>query len=139
MLTTTTSYCYYYYCLLHSLHNRKDEEDEQNQIKRLAIMMALTEDPPLPGRRSCHVLFLLLHLDLLLLLLLTAAELSQAQVLNFYAVSCPRAESTVTAAVTAAVRKDPTLAPALLRLVFHDCFVEVKKTDLSAACSHVTN
>ena len=84
------------------------------------MMMSFTQYPPMPRRRSCHGLFLLP----LLLLLLQTAELSQAQVLNFYGLSCPGAETTVTAAVSAAVRKDPSLAPALLRLMFHDCFVQ---------------
>ncbi|KAL2632273.1 hypothetical protein R1flu_016959 [Riccia fluitans] len=42
---------------------------------------------------------------------------------NFYDSRCPRAVATVSEAVRAAVARDRTLPPALLRLHFHDCFV----------------
>ncbi|GLJ14566.1 hypothetical protein SUGI_0235800 [Cryptomeria japonica] len=42
---------------------------------------------------------------------------------TFYATSCPSALSTVKAAVTAAVAKEKRMAASLLRLHFHDCFV----------------
>ncbi|KAL3695378.1 hypothetical protein R1sor_009454 [Riccia sorocarpa] len=42
---------------------------------------------------------------------------------NFYNSRCPRAVAKVAEVVKAAVTRDRTLAPALLRLHFHDCFV----------------
>ncbi|XP_057825247.2 cationic peroxidase 1-like [Cryptomeria japonica] len=42
---------------------------------------------------------------------------------TFYATSCPLALSTVKTAVTAAVAKEKRMAASLLRLHFHDCFV----------------
>ncbi|KAL4654733.1 hypothetical protein ACB092_01G401400 [Castanea dentata] len=43
---------------------------------------------------------------------------------RFYAQTCPNAESIVLSVVQDAIARDPTMAAALLRLHFHDCFVE---------------
>ncbi|WOG83894.1 hypothetical protein DCAR_0103072 [Daucus carota subsp. sativus] len=42
---------------------------------------------------------------------------------GYYWKSCPSAEQIVWKAVSAAVRKDPTIPAGLIRLYFHDCFV----------------
>lgn len=53
-------------------------------------------------------------------------QVAQAQVFGFYNTkNCPNAEAVVTQVVTQAFNQDPTIAPALLRMLFHDCFVEV--------------
>jgi len=44
---------------------------------------------------------------------------------TFYLTSCPLAIQTVRAVITTAVLKDPRLGASLLRLHFHDCFVQV--------------
>lgn len=43
--------------------------------------------------------------------------------IGFYSSSCPRAESIVRSTVQSHFRSDPTIAPGLLRMHFHDCFV----------------
>lgn len=44
---------------------------------------------------------------------------------DFYKYSCPRVESIVYQAMKKAYNKDKTVAPGVLRLIFHDCFVRV--------------
>ncbi|EFJ22137.1 hypothetical protein SELMODRAFT_106106 [Selaginella moellendorffii] len=43
---------------------------------------------------------------------------------DFYANSCPRVEAVVANAIRSATFFDSTLPPKLLRLMFHDCFIE---------------
>ncbi|GJN07929.1 hypothetical protein PR202_ga25805 [Eleusine coracana subsp. coracana] len=58
------------------------------------------------------------------LLLCVAAAASAQLSATFYDASCPRALATIRSAVTAAVRRDPRMGASLLRLFFHDCFVQ---------------
>lgn len=44
---------------------------------------------------------------------------------GFYSSTCPKAESTVRSTVEKYFNRDATVAPGLLRLHFHDCFVQV--------------
>ena len=44
---------------------------------------------------------------------------------GFYSKSCPQAEDKVRSTVASHFNTDPTIAAALLRLHFHDCFVQV--------------
>ncbi|CAN1173898.1 Peroxidase N1 [Linum perenne] len=43
---------------------------------------------------------------------------------GFYSTTCPRVETIVRTAVQSAFSSDPTVAPGLLRMHFHDCFVQ---------------
>jgi peroxidase len=66
-----------------------------------------------------------------LLLLLSLALAASAQLsTTFYDSSCPKALSTIKAAVTAAVNKENRMGASLLRLHFHDCFVQVSFSPL---------
>ncbi|GLT38716.1 hypothetical protein SLA2020_129460 [Shorea laevis] len=54
-----------------------------------------------------------------LLIATASAQLSS----NFYATTCPNALTTIKSAVASAVKKEPRMGASLLRLHFHDCFV----------------
>jgi hypothetical protein len=56
--------------------------------------------------------------------------------MGFYAESCPGVERMVGDFVRQHVRRVPTVAAALLRLHFHDCFVRVR--DYARCCVHCT-
>ncbi|KAJ6717526.1 PEROXIDASE [Salix purpurea] len=43
---------------------------------------------------------------------------------SFYKKSCPKAESTIRAAIRAAIARERRMAASLIRLHFHDCFVQ---------------
>ncbi|KAL0721381.1 hypothetical protein Bca4012_035980 [Brassica carinata] len=44
--------------------------------------------------------------------------------IGFYSTTCPNAETIVRNAVIAGFRSDPRIAPGILRMHFHDCFVQ---------------
>jgi len=44
---------------------------------------------------------------------------------NFYGYTCPNVENIVFASMKKSFAKDKTVAPGVLRLIFHDCFVRV--------------
>ncbi|KAM3377571.1 peroxidase N1-like [Capsicum galapagoense] len=50
--------------------------------------------------------------------------LGQGTRVGFYSSTCPRAESIVQSTVRSHFQSDPTVAPGLLRMHFHDCFVQ---------------
>ncbi|CAM0907680.1 unnamed protein product [Alopecurus aequalis] len=62
-------------------------------------------------------------LSAVLLLCLAVAASAQLST-TFYDKTCPNALATIKAAVTAAVNKDNRMGASLLRLHFHDCFVQ---------------
>lgn len=45
--------------------------------------------------------------------------------MDYYIMTCPFGEQIVKNAVDRALHDDPTLAAALVRMHFHDCFIEV--------------
>lgn len=64
-----------------------------------------------------------LSLSLLLTLATTYAH-GQGTRVGFYSSSCPRAESIVRSTVQSHFRSNEAVAPGLLRMHFHDCFVQ---------------
>ncbi|KAA8545596.1 hypothetical protein F0562_020380 [Nyssa sinensis] len=60
----------------------------------------------------------------LCLAMVTTLALGQGTRVGFYSGSCPRAESIVQSTVNSHFKSDPTVAPGLLRMHFHDCFVQ---------------
>jgi peroxidase len=63
-----------------------------------------------------------------LLLLCLAASASAQLSHKFYVKSCPRLLDTVRDVVTAAVRNEARMGASLLRLHFHDCFVQASSS-----------
>ncbi|CAN6206469.1 unnamed protein product [Urochloa humidicola] len=62
---------------------------------------------------------------LCLVVLVALASVAAAQLSStFYDTSCPNAMSTIKSAVTSAVNNEPRMGASLLRLHFHDCFVD---------------
>lgn len=62
-----------------------------------------------------------------LVLASVATTLSYASLTNdYYAEVCPQALPTIKRAVSAAVRKERRMGASILRLHFHDCFVNVR-------------
>ncbi|KAI5416250.1 peroxidase 25 [Lathyrus oleraceus] len=66
---------------------------------------------------------MIVELCFLVILVMTSAVEAQLKT-GFYSSSCPTAESIVRSTVVSYFNNDPTIAPALLRLHFHDCFVQ---------------
>ncbi|XXG60637.1 hypothetical protein AAC387_Pa04g2493 [Persea americana] len=67
----------------------------------------------------------LLELVLLVEVIVYGATLKvEALSMGYYAMQCPMADIIVRNTVNGALRKDPTLSGPLLRMHFHDCFVE---------------
>ncbi|KAF5735918.1 peroxidase 64-like [Tripterygium wilfordii] len=58
-----------------------------------------------------------------LFIILSVSSLGASLSLNYYEKTCPDAELIVAKAVRNAIMKDKTVAAALLRMHFHDCFI----------------
>ncbi|XP_019176609.1 PREDICTED: peroxidase 46 isoform X2 [Ipomoea nil] len=75
-------------------------------------------------RRRFHYLYNVVAVTTLMMLQLLSPASASSLSFNFYAISCPSAELIVKNTVRSASSVDPTLPGKLLRLLFHDCFVE---------------
>ena len=75
-------------------------------------------------------------LSVLVILCLAASASAQLSP-TFYSRSCPRALATIKAAVTAAVAQEPRMGASLLRLHFHDCFVQASPSLLGLTLMHL--
>ncbi|MBA0604243.1 hypothetical protein Godav_016915 [Gossypium davidsonii] len=82
---------------------------------RASMEIKITVSCPTPNR--CTLLILVLFS-------FAASPLHASLSINFYASSCPTAELIVSNMVRSASSSDPTIPGKLLRLLFHDCFVE---------------
>ncbi|KAL0903915.1 hypothetical protein M5K25_025978 [Dendrobium thyrsiflorum] len=85
----------------------------------LLPILTTSFDQPAMASISHTSSFLALFILLLLLVCSANAQLSP----NFYAATCPNLQSIVRSAMAKAVNKEPRMAASILRLFFHDCFV----------------
>lgn len=53
---------------------------------------------------------------------------------DYYQDSCPTAERIITKGVRELYDAKPSVAPSLIRLLFHDCFIEVRLIDYNLRC-----
>ncbi|PIN12457.1 Peroxidase [Handroanthus impetiginosus] len=83
--------------------------------------MAKTEFSVYKTFSQCKLFKLLLFVIIFIAFL---PPFSSSLSFNFYAISCPAAEMMVKNTVRSASDLDPTIPGKLLRLLFHDCFVE---------------
>jgi peroxidase len=67
----------------------------------------------------------ILFLDNMVVPVVNAKEACNELTPNFYSESCPQLEHIVQTVVKAAVLKETRMAASLMRLEFHDCFVNV--------------
>ncbi|CAN8284185.1 unnamed protein product [Cochlearia groenlandica] len=72
---------------------------------------------------SCKQKYTLIIFSLLVFLALTSSSFANLS-FHFYAGSCPGAEFIIRNTVRSASSSDPTVPGKLLRLIFHDCFVQ---------------
>lgn len=67
-----------------------------------------------------------MFLTVLALFSMLFASFAQAQLsTNFYVRACPRLPAIVRGVMTQTVRRNPRMGASILRLFFHDCFVNV--------------
>ncbi|GFZ01726.1 peroxidase superfamily protein [Actinidia rufa] len=71
---------------------------------------------------SCFSSSMVIHVTLILLVLQMGSSYAQLST-NFYSTTCPNLLSTVKPVVESAVSKEKRMGASLLRLHFHDCFV----------------
>jgi hypothetical protein len=99
-------------CSLHSLHSLMRINRSSKQISHVCDTMAWVS--------------VWIAVIVMAQLLQSAAPPVLAQlVVGYYAETCPNVESIVSTAVANAYQQDAGTAPGLIRLHFHDCFVQV--------------
>ena len=76
------------------------------------------EDPKSSHKLSIWLFFLMLGL------ITTTSVHGQGTRVGFYSSTCPRAEDIVRSTVGSHFRSNPAIAPGILRMHFHDCFVQ---------------
>ncbi|XP_057459066.1 lariat debranching enzyme [Lotus japonicus] len=95
-----------------------DDDDEDHCVvlshKRITALVSM----------ETRSLILSLLVSSLLILSFAVSFAASSLSFNFYAASCPTAEFIIRNAVSSSSSTDPSIPGKLLRLVFHDCFVE---------------
>lgn len=82
------------------------------------------------------ITFNVVKLLVLIEVLMSGARLGvDALSMSYYTMSCPLVEPIVMNVVNQALSQDPTLAAGLLRMHFHDCFIQVCFILFSFSCA----
>jgi peroxidase/lariat debranching enzyme len=98
-------------------------------LPKKALKNLLMETTSVPFSARPHLCSFLA----LVLLYVVSSPCFASLFFNFYGASCPAAELIVSNKVRSASSSDPTIPGKLVRLVFHDCFVEVSLSHLMGA------
>lgn len=86
--------------------------------------MVLKNSSPKPAQMAIFNLFIvIMAMDMIV----SGRRFGRADGLSmqYYTMSCPFAEGIIRDTVNNALQSDPTLAAALIRMHFHDCFIQV--------------
>ncbi|KAG6652902.1 peroxidase N1-like [Carya illinoinensis] len=75
------------------------------------------------GSKSLNIVIVLMFVVVVLLALDASLVHGQGTRVGFYSKTCPRVESIVRSTVQTHFASNPAIAPGLLRMHFHDCFV----------------
>ena len=81
-----------------------------------------------PSTRSCSWLVLV---PLILSILLACTANGDHLKVGYYDNTCPNVQQIVHSVMASRVDADQSMAPAVLRLFFHDCFVDVRTPPIS--------
>lgn len=94
------------------------------------MLICVVRDPyPISSSHRSHLIMHLITAIICMLMIMLVRRTSCQMEVGFYRHTCPKAEEIVSSVVMAEVRRNPRNAPFLLRLQFHDCFVDVSKTN----------
>jgi len=101
--------CEYKYKLVLEHHCMLINHTAQIRVRKMGVYLG----------KYCYIMIIML------VLVLGKEVRSQLLKNGYYSTSCPKAESIVRSTVESHFDSDPTISPGLLRLHFHDCFVQV--------------
>lgn len=126
LLAAWTIYLYRFLCLIYlnqttiykSLTTVMYSSTREIQVFQVSHTLVAASYIHMKMRNQCN------YFKLLILCILAASTHAQLQ-LGFYTKSCPKAEQIVANFVHEHIRNAPSLAAALIRMHFHDCFVRV--------------
>ncbi|GAV64485.1 peroxidase domain-containing protein [Cephalotus follicularis] len=113
------SFLIFIICIIISFKNR-NAETKKGSVITTKWFSSPDSTSPFSDTFSSHALFFSFDQEGIQ----NMGKPNQSLEYNFYRNSCPQAEQIVRSVVQQLYKVRPSVAPALLRLVFHDCFIE---------------